>query len=679
MLKQFEKCFPGVWKLTFDDADSLTPHFFFGDCASSELFHRDDCDFPFSINQVLSEKRKNGYLITLPVDSRENFYGMGMQLHSFRQNGTRKTLRTNADPIADTGDSHAPVPFFVSSAGYGILADTAKCATFDFGTTRKLSPAASAEEVSCSLGGSTADLYQEKARSSYVNIFVPQAQGLTVYVFADETMLGVVERYNLFCGGGAMPPIWGLGNLYRCYTKSTQEDVETLVQQFQEQRMPFSMLGLEPGWQSHSYSCSFKWAAERFPDPAHLIQTVHDSGMRLNLWEQAYVHPTADIYEEICPYSGDFEVWEGAVPDLALPKAREIYGKSQNNLIEQGVDAVKLDECDGSDYTGDWYFPAFSSFPSGLTGEEEKNLYGALVQRSIMHEFEKRNLRTYSQVRANWSYAAPMSFVLYSDLYDHRQFLRGLCTSTFSGLLWSPEVRQCNSAQEVLRRLQMVVFSPLSLINDWMIPIPVWQQYDIDKNLQGEALPDTVLQDACRELLELRNRLVPYLYTAFARYSKNGTPPFRALVMDYPQDPKTADISDSYMMGDSLLVAPILEGQTGRDIYLPAGDWYDFYTGEKLSGSRTIHVETEEIPVYVKKGSVLALADGNTIQPDTVISLDLQVYGTDSGCVPLVADDRISLDYRNGAQDFSMLIIQNGVLVSDCPKGYQVRSVNFIG
>lgn len=121
--------------------------------------------------------------------------------------------------------------------------------------------------------------------------------------------------------------------------------------------MPFSMIGLEPGWQSHSYSCSFCWSGERFPDPDRLIQKAKEKNMQINLWEQAYVHPTAPFYKEIKAYSGDYEVWQGVVPDFASAQAAEIYGRHQEKLISQGIAAVKLDECDGSDYTGNWFFP----------------------------------------------------------------------------------------------------------------------------------------------------------------------------------------------------------------------------------------------------------------------------------------------------------------------------------
>lgn len=245
---------------------------------------------------------------------------------------------------------------------------------------------------------------------------------------------------------------------------------------------------------------------------------------------------------------------------------------------------MKLDECDGSDYTGSWFFPDYTRFPSGLTGEEEKNLYGAMAARVIRDAFFQEDKRTYSQIRAGYSHAAPMPFVLYSDLYDHRQFARALGNAGFCGLLWSPEVRQSSSQEELIRRVQTVVFPPLSMINAWMVPHPPWKQFDTEKNRRNEFLSGDGLQERVRKYLLLRNRLVPYLYAAFAGCERNGTPPFRPLVMDYPQDERFREADDCYMMGDALLVAPVFyekDGErAGRKVALPRGKWWT--TGKAL-------------------------------------------------------------------------------------------------
>lgn len=661
-MTQLERIYPGIWRLTFGEPDALTPHTLLGAAGEKQvqtLLQRPEHPLPFSAEAVTGEALPAGYRVTLPLGPEEGVYGLGLQMYSFRQNGRRKTLRTNADAPADTGDAHAPVPFFVSTRGDGVLVDTARCVTFDFGAAQPRA-AFALPKIKNQVAAETAALYQEKQRGAETTVYLRGAGGVTLYLFASSSMQGAVEAYNLFCGGGVLPPIWGLGTLYRAYSPADQKAVEALIAQLRTTRMPVSMLGLEPGWQSHSYSCSFCWDSERFPQPQSFVETLRQAGMRLNLWEQAYVHPTAPFYEELFPYAGDHGVWGGLAPDFALGESADIYGRWQGRLIEEGAAAVKLDECDGSDYTGGWFYPDDTQFPCGLDGEQERNLYGALVQRVIQRKFHKRGLRTFSQVRAGWSYGAPMGFVLYSDLYDHKDFIRALVNSGFAGLLWSPEVRQCRSAEALLRRIQTVVFSPLSLINAWMIPNPPWEQFDIQKNKENELLQDTTLRDRCRELLRLRISLIPYLYEAFARYESDGTPPFRALVLEDPEDPALREVDDAYMMGRDLLVAPIPEGMQGRQVVLPRGIWYDFWTGRAFEGGRTVAVETEKIPVFVRAGTIFPFARNTSLADDTVFDLEARVYGAPARPCRLVEDDGMTLEYRHGGQVCGRLTYENG-------------------
>lgn len=657
----WKKIYPAIYRFQTGEENKLTPQELLGtEKRAFQLQEKQEEKLPWQLEKMTFAVRKDGVIIHIPIGDKERFYGLGLQLLSFLQNGKRKKLNTNADAVSDTGESHGPVPFYISSKGYGILVDSAATVEIDFGCVKRLPECGRCvknDEVQpeAIAGANTEGLYSTKAGGNEVTIYVRGVKGLALYCFAAGDMKAAVEQYNLFCGGGCMPPLWGLGNLYRCYTKANQEDVEKMIRQFAEDDMPVSMVGLEPGWHSHSYSCSFSWSKERFPNPRKLVELANEKRVKLNIWEQAYVHPTAPFYEEILPYSGDYEVWEGAVPDLALEKAREIYGAHQEKLITEGISAVKLDECDGSDYTGGWFFPDFAQFPSGLTSEEEKNLYGAMVIRAIQAAFERQNKRTWSQVRANYSHGAPMPYVLYSDLYDHEVFVRAVTNSGFSGLLWTPEVRQCLSEDELLRRVQAVVFSPMSQINAWMIPNAPWKQFEYEKNLRNEFLEDDTLQDKVRELFGIRNRLVPYLYSAYYFYEKNGTPVFRPLVLDYPEDEKVWEMDTCYMMGDSMLVAPVIapgEGEAdagGRTVYLPGGIWYDFWTNEKYEGGQEYWIKTDSIPVFVKEGHIVPMAV-ETVSPDgdSVFTLEIRNYGENVKAFVLVEDDGVTFDYRKG-------------------------------
>jgi Alpha-glucosidases, family 31 of glycosyl hydrolases len=300
-----------------------------------------------------------------------------------------------------------------------------------------------------------------------------------------------------------------------------------------------------------------------------------------------------------------------------------------------------------------------------MDGEQMHSLLGVLYQRTMQSATAACGKRTYGQVRSSHALASAYPFVLYSDLYDHRDFIRGLLNSSFCGLLWTPEVRQCSSLKDLVRRLQTVVFSPQACINSWMIPNPPWKQYDYDKNLRGEFLDNwEEVQEMCRNILRLRMSFIPYIYSCFANYHAKGLPPFRALVMDYPEDTDTYDIDDQYIVGDGLLVAPLTAESDSRKVYFPAGDWYCFWTGRKYAGGKSCDFEAEldKIPIFVKAGTILPIAEPvEYVSEETSFDITVNCYGGGDMEFVLYEDDGISFAYKDG--------IYNQVRLSHRPIG----------
>lgn len=633
----------GIWKIRLGTPEELTPVSVVEPQAATERLASLPAvdDAPAVASHTVSRTTPRGSVVELPISGDEQIYGLGLQLKSFNQKGRKKHLRTNADPVADTGDTHAPVPLYVSTAGYAVLVDTARYASFYCGSSVKLT-------------GRT---------GRHMVIEVPVVQGVDLYFFAGPDLKSAVQRYNLFSGGGCIPPCWGLGIWYRTESGFDAQQVLQLARTIRDDNLPCDVLGLEPGWHSHSYSCSFTWDPERFPDPDSFIRECSGLGFRLNLWEHLFTHPTSPLYEQLAPYAGDYEVWNGLVPDLSIAPARDIFaGHHRTALVEKGISGFKLDECDGSDFTGGWSFPNCAQFPSGLDGEQMHSLLGVLYQRTVNRVFEDKNLRSFNAVRASHALAAPLPFVLYSDLYGHAEFIRGVVNAGFSGLLWTPEVRQCDSVEDLLRRLQTAVFSPMALVNAWMVPNPPWYQVDYHKNRAGE-LPENreELIAQTRALFELRMSLIPYIYSAFARYHFDGIPPFRALVMDYPDDEATFSIDDQYLTGDSILVAPLVAGQRGRNVYLPRGTWCNLFTGARYSGAELYHFDAdpETMLVFVKEGSILPWAEpGTSVGADPGFRITAYCYGNSCRGAELFEDDGHSGDYAHG--HFNRVVLKQG-------------------
>lgn len=613
---------------------------------------------PIRPSDVRSTVTARGMALELPMLPNEQFYGLGMNLKTFRLSGAKKTVRVSDDQTTLLGDSHAPTPFYVSTRGYGVYVDTARYASFYFGNldAKDETPAASAANA----GGpatSTAELYQpRKPGSPFVGVDIPTARGIDLYFIAGPDMRKAVQRYNLLSGGGCLPPMWGLGVWYRGATDLDQRAIETLMRQFRERHIPCDVMGLEPGWHSHSYSCSFVWS-KHYPNPEELLRTAAGLGYKLNLWEHAFTHPSSPLYKPLLPWSGNYRVWSGLTPDFATPEARRIFADYHaKHLADKGVSGFKLDECDHQPLSPTpWSFPEHSRFPSGLDGEQMHRLIGPLYQRTMAGVYRDRHQRTLGLVRASGALAAPLPFALYSDAYDHRDYVRAIATSGFAGTLWCPEVREAQSLEEFYRRLETCVFSAVTQVDCWYLKNPPWKQIDKDRNNRGQFMADwEKTETVSRNLLQWRMRLLPYLYAAFADYRRTGMPPTRALVMDFPQDPAVAAIDDQYMFGPSLMVAPLFTGEKKRTLYLPQGDWYDFWTHEKIAGGRKIEVEkpVDVIPVFVRGGTLLPIAEPvEFVGPKTRFDITVHAFGPKPHGFALDEDDGLSSNFEKGAQN----------------------------
>lgn len=622
---------PGVWKATLGHPEAHTPVSLrsvppaIGALKGLSAVAAPQLPAPHGVVTA------RGCRLSIALQPGEQIYGFGLQLLSFQQRGKKRIIRVNADPKGDAGDSHAPAPFYVTTHGYALLVDTLRNAQFFCGEAHpKPTEPVSAQSLLVNTPDQMRD--RDETAAGQVEVEVPRASGVDIYLFGGPSMMEAVQRYNLFSGGGVAPPEWGLGFWYRAEMHGDHTAILSLARSFREGKIPCDVLGLEPGWQTHAYSCTFAWDPKRFPDPRSFLDDAAKLGYKVNLWEHAFTHPASPIFPQLVSHAGDFAVWEGLVPDFAGEPARRAFGRYHGEqLIDAGVSGFKLDECDNSDYTGGWSFPDMSRFPSGLDGEQMHATFGLRYQDALWQEFKDRHQPTYSLVRSSGALAAPYPFVLYSDLYDHRQFIRALANSGFSGLLWCPEVRDATSEEDLVRRLQSVVFSPLAMVNAWYIKNPPWRQIDRELNNRNQ-LADRwqALEARCRDIIGWRMQLVPYILSAFHRYADDGTPPFRALVLDYPEEKSLHGVDDAYLIGDRMLVAPLFAGEPGRTVTFPPGPWHDFWTGALVSSGAalTVPASTDRIPVFVKGGSVIPMASvGSSTADAEGRELTVHIYG----------------------------------------------------
>lgn len=616
-----------------------------------------DGALPFRLEEATCVRTQAGFVLSFPLDDTEKLYGLGLNFDSLDQRGSVRELKMDHYANRDNGHTHAPVPFYVSDHGYGVFLNLSEPIKVYAGTTH------SAHLPHPPIFDRQDPRWRDVSVSRRVEMLFSSEEAEAL-IFAGPSMAEVVCRFNLYCGGGCLPPRWGLGFWHRMSMKATADQVTSVADEFAGRGFPLDVAGLEPGWHSQSYPNTFEFNAERFPDPKGFVEGLRERGVRVNLWENCMVHPESSLGAKLAKYCANYYAgWGGLIPDLSMPEAREIFSRQhEREHLKIGVSGYKLDECDGFDQ---WLWPDHAEFPSGLTGVQIRQQYGVLFQKMVDEMFRRKGERTYGLVRASNAGGVSFPFVIYNDCYNHRQYVNGLVNSGFCGALFTPEARGARTAEEWLRRIQVACMSPLAMINAWAESMFPWTFPEVENDV--------------RKVMKLRTRLIPYLYSAFARYHFEGKPPFRALALDgcllrRSEDCKqgeldstgnpyskavSRDIRDQYLMGDHIMVAPLFAGEDSRIVVIPEGRWYDFYTGELVGSNNIVTVSRrqKDIPLYVRDGGIVPLLrEGFRMMPGEVTPLEVRHYGESEGAFMLYDDDGETFAYEQG--DFCWLTMK---------------------
>jgi len=557
-----EEVAPGVFRIRAGEPEKIVPSMLKSEPKTDALEKMPKGKIPLDNIKVWQLSR--GCRVELSVEAGELIYGLGLQGKNLVQNGWNKTLLSNASDNGK-GAGHAPVPFYVSTAGYGVLIDNARFITFSVAEKQLLHNLNDIEYTVKSKENVTdiEQLYGKEMRgktSIYADI--PACKGVDIYLFSGPEPGDAIARYNLFSGGGFIPPIAGLGPEYLIGIMLKEKEAFTTCKDFKKEGIPITSIGLEPGWQTHAYSSSYIWNRENFSE--NFVQKINSLGYDVTLWCQLYLDPTCPLIPLLNKKFGDFDVWRGLIPDMTDVNVRNTYRDFlKDHFIKKGISGFKLDEVDGSFHEPayqNWMFPVFTTFPSGAEGDQARNLLGRSGQKSIEEAYKQINKRTFSLVRASNAWAAPSPMALYTDEYNFADFVRYNLSAGVQGLLWSPEVRHADNERDWARRLATATFSAKMTINNWQFPNPAWRQPDLAENEKHNLLPaDNPFADIARRFTRLRMALIPYIYTAFYKYYNTGISPVRPLVADYPKDINTHLIDDQWMLGDAILVAPLTD------------------------------------------------------------------------------------------------------------------------
>jgi alpha-D-xyloside xylohydrolase len=653
---------PGVWKAVVGTPDVYNLLKAAGTEPNTEaLANIEKAEFPLNKSSIIARVDEGKTSLRFPLERGEQLYGFGLNFQSVHQRG--KILRLHVDHYGgeDNGRTHAPTPFYISSNGYGVFINAARYIDVYAGSAARID----SENAPEPRDRNTDKNWTARPYSDAVEMLIPTG-GVEIYLFGGPKPLDAVRRYNLFCGGGPLPPRWGLGFTQRVQKLYPADEVIEEAKAFEEKGYPLDFIGVEPGWQSKAYPCTFEWDKGRFPEPAKFVNELKDMGVKVNLWTNPYVSPEASIYDEILPYTASHTVW--AVPDLTIPEAQNIFwSEFKKNHVDIGVSGYKIDEVDGYDR---YLWPDVTTFPSGHSAEQMRQTYGLLVQKQSAELFRERNSRTYGLVRASNGGGVSFPYVIYNDYYKHEDFITALINSGFAGVLWTPEARASKTGEEWLRRMQSVVFSPMAMINAWSSGTKPW------------SFPEVA--EEVKEMAVLRMQMMPYWYSEFAKYHFEGTPPFRAMDLEegFRQEQNALtladaevnleenpyaeavrkEVKDQYMAGEYLLVAPMFTGQTSRNVILPKGNWYDFYTGEYVGNGEIITAAPglDKIPVYVKDGGIIPMMPPRLHAPaaDEKVDIEIRHYGEKPRKYRLYDDDGETFDYEKGEYTWRGIVVE---------------------
>ncbi len=610
----------------------------------------------FPLREFSHERIDGKFVLSWETDFDERFYGLGVQYFKLNQRGRSRRLRINSDVRTDTGESNACCSFFVSSKGYGVVVDTARVVDVYLASTAKKS---SKNKLGEKDNNSSPD-FEYTPPSDLVQVTFPDG-GATVYVIAGKDISDVVAKYNLMCGG-FIPPVSHLGFWHRVARLYGEEDVYNEIKEFNKRDFPISVIGLEPGWQTNSYPSSLAWG-ERFKNPAKFTQKLGEEGLYVNNWQHFYISEKCPAYKKLEKYSSDFTVWGGLVPDVWDARVEEILKDLlKKEQVEKGVAGFKIDECDGSEHTKfSWIYPDHARFNSGLWGEEYRQTAGLVLQSLTKQIYRERNLRTFGLVRASGIGASSLPYAIYTDLYDHKEFINAMLNASCSGMIFCPEVRGVERAEELVCRFKTALFSPLMMLNAWCDKVLPWSYKEVE--------------DIIRKIVKFRYKLIPYIYSQYHYRYKFGRPilsPMCAIKdfdanevgKKYKQfvgfkkvhlwDVFDDELSEQYMFGDRILVVVTKVDEKEKAVYLPKGKWVDFNTGKRYDGDCFINytINLEDLPIFIKDDCVLPL-----LEEDKIVA---RIYGNGENFAEIFIDDGISLDYERGKVKTCKLSVVNG-------------------
>jgi len=559
-----------------------------------EILNQDDSPMHWEENVDFG-----GYYVycTKKCDAHESFFGLGDKTTDFNLRGKRLqnwnsdvySFHRHQDPL------YRSIPFYIGlnkGISYGIFFDNTYKTHFDFG-------------------------HQESHKTS----FWADGGELKYYYIHGPHMMDVVKRYHTLTGTHPLPPKWALG-FHQCrWSYYPENKVRSIAQTFRDRKIPCDAIYLDIDYMD-GYRC-FTWNKRYFPDPKKMIKELADDGFKtvviidpgIKVDENYWVYKEGKENKYFCRRSDDYymegHVWPGRCqfPDFTNPQVREWWGGLFKGLTDLGVAGVWNDMNEPAVFGSGTFPNDVRHNYDGHRGSHRKahNIYGMQMVRATYEGLKKqqKNKRPFTITRAGYSGMQRYTSVWTGDnvaTWEHlkmgalqlqRLSISGVsfCGTDIGGFSGEPD------GELFTRWIQLGVFSP------FMRAHSAGDTREREPWSFGEHF-----ETINRKFIELRYQLLPYIYSTFWEHHRYGFPILRPIVMAEQEIHGNHVREEEFTFGDKILVAPVTShGATTKDVYLPKGQWYHYFTQELYTGGRVYHVVAplETMPVFVKAGSVI--------------------------------------------------------------------------
>ncbi len=517
----------------------------------------------------------------LDLDVGECVYGLGERFTPFVKNGQTVDI-WNQDGGTCTEQSYKNIPFYITNRGYGVFVNDPGLVSFEI----------------CS---------EVVSRSQ----FSVEGESLDYFIIGGSDCKEVIANYTALTGRPSMPPAWSFG-LWLSTSFTTNYDEETVtsfINGMSQRKIPLSVFHFDCFWMKEFNWCDFVWDKDVFPDPKNMLSNLKEKGLHICVWINSYVSQESALFDEGMEkgyfiHKKDGSVWQWdmwqpgmAVVDFTNPEACKWFSQKLLNLVDMGVDCFKTDFGERIPTSDVVYY-------DGSDPKKMHNFYTYLYNRTVFDTLKSAGKE--AVVFARSATVGSQKFPVHwggdctADFSSMAESLRGGLSLGLCGFgFWSHDIggfEQTATADVYKRWLAFGMLSSHSRLHgstSYRVP---W-------------LYDEEAVDVLRFFANLKCRLMPYIYKTAVQASQQGLPSVRAMFLEFQDDPACTTLDRQYMLGDSLMVAPVFTVSGLVDYYLPKGEWYNLLTGEIVTGGsyRREKHNYMSLPLYVRPGSLLAM------------------------------------------------------------------------